>query len=137
MNLLGKKLARDILRLIDRYPAPAWGVLADMLEDPAARRQIVRLLKSAGVFTEQPTKPTSNETKALDLDVLDLEQLRAIAKSSGVPFSAKDSRFRLIRKLRSREVRPRVSDSGPEKPSSYDRWFTIIMDDSRAGKRRG
>jgi len=138
MKVVPETLGREIVRLIERYPASAWDVLADMLEDSITRAHFVRFLRRIARGTsKEPDRRAFDQSKQPDFDGMDLGQLRGLAKKWGVAVSPRDSRFRLITKLRNREAHSRVSHVVSEpKSSNYDQWFKIIMADSGDRKRR-
>jgi hypothetical protein len=158
-------LLADLALLIKRHPSREWFRLAALLENNAARTQIVSFLKDVAASrrpSKQPIARTkeegrretvlaSDENKQFlssakdDRERLELElgrssirELREIAKKYKIPFSQKDSRHRLIRKIALvsdrasyRSIRPEVNRK--EDRSDYERWAEIIIRGNRAG----
>jgi hypothetical protein len=151
-------LLRDLAALVKRYPSREWVRLARLLEDDHTRSQVVSLLKEVG----GPPGPTaarrtrtapensksavprsdvdSRERFELDLSRSSIAKLRHIARGYGIPFSTKDSRQRLRKKLltlaQGGEIK--ISDASKAIASKgqgdYARWAEIIIKGSRPGR---
>lgn len=144
-------LLKDLALLVKRYPSREWLRLARLLEDDYTRSQLVSLLRDVGgspgrpaarkagtaLGRSRPSVPRSDidsrESFELDLSRSSIAELRQIARGYGIPFSAKDSRQRLRKKLLTLAQGGNTKMSSASKPiaskgqGDYARWAEIII----------
>jgi len=143
-------LLRDIARLVKRHPAREWTRLADLLDNATARFKLVLFLRGVAGLKQLSSQQAKSKravkspTKKRELiDRLDLElsrlpiaEIRELARKRGLPFSMKDSKQRLIRKISTSTgsaplVIPRAPRFHKESSSDYAQWAEIIMGKSK------
>lgn|GEM_PF-7086692 len=150
-------LLMDLAVLVRRHPSRAWLRLAILLENDAARRQIVSFLKDIAsvrllpsetrpLLDVKPQRKSGASTTRDDREQLELElarssilRLREIAGSYNLPFSTKDSRQRLMSRI-ARAVADRTTKKS-ERPGAriiktnrgddYAQWADIIIGRTR------
>jgi len=154
VNKSAKRLLRDIAALFERYPAHTWAELVSLLdpkktrtESPQALGSVEKNEKLQGAnqqkqgsrqVTSQKAKRAALEPEGkrdewleLELSRLPIADLRTLLRNSGVPFSHKDSKDRLIRKIlrtAPEQVGRSVARSiGRRNPGDYAQWAEIIM----------
>jgi hypothetical protein len=154
----GGKLLRDLAVLVRRYPSREWLRLARLLEDDRTRSRLVSLLKEVGERADSTdarrrraapensksvlprSDVDSRERFELDLSRSSIAELRNIARGYGIPFSAKDSRQRLRKKILILAQRGDIKISDAPKviaskgQGDYARWAEIIIKGSRPGR---
>jgi len=136
--------------LLERHPSREWARLADLLENPNARSQVILFLRAiAGRkqsdkpkqlrATSAKPKVSSRGREKESVERLDLElsrrsisELRELANQQGLSFSVKDSKQRLINRILKaspkaplkieRNSKIRRHDEG-----DYAQWAEIIM----------
>lgn len=139
-------LLRDVAGLLKRHPAKEWARLAELLENDAARSQILTLLREAS-GAGQPPLPAprkardfrgnsakgSPDRRSLELSRLSTQELREMSRRRGLGYSAKDSRQRLIGRLLKASgppARPKASrapQGSGQDSGDYAKWADIIM----------
>lgn len=154
MKQRGNRLLMDLAGIVKRHPSREWFRLASLLENDVARAQIIAFLKDIAALRRSPEsarakpKPRKQSTALPGLDNLErleldlaqapLQDLRGIAKGYGLPFSTKDSRQRLMKRIMraasgnvtSKDARSRTTAKREDR-GNYERWADIII----GGKR--
>jgi hypothetical protein len=145
----------DLASILRRYPSKEWSKLADMIDNDAGRLRITSLLRKiaeldGALRSKKSNAPAKVRVRSVtrvrdeNLERLELEfsrssvsQLRDLARRNGIAFSPKDSKKRLIGRLRNlndhvrkperrasltREISIRRQD-----PEDYEKWADIIL----------
>jgi hypothetical protein len=144
-------LLRDLALLVKRHPSREWLLLARLLEDENTRSQLISVFKGVGKLAgsrgsaragaappssgKSPHRHDvySREKFELDLSRSAMAELRDIARSYGIPFSIKDSRQRLRKRILAlaqggeMKIRDRFEPIGKKVEGDYAQWADIII----------
>jgi hypothetical protein len=157
MSVHDRDLLLEIMLLIRRHSPEEWKKALSLLEDEDFREQMFSFLRTASKLSENkhPQESVARRRRAKgqsrridtyrgsDISTLISAQttsrLRQMAKDFGLNTSPKDSRERLITRLRvslssqRTPVRRANLDSDRTRPSSgeYSKWVNIILGKSR------